>query len=396
MPYITYCIKTIIEQDYEDYEIIISDDNSSDETHIYLQTLEHPRILIIRPPYSMSMTEHWEWALKHAKGDWLIFVGQDDGLQNYFFKLADELVAIAETKKIRSISSDRAYFFWPGCKDLYGDISVSYIAKNKIEICSSLIGSIKALLSIQSYFYLPQMYTTSLFKRSLIEEARKKQGGIFLKCHPQDANLAAISCGLEKRYLNSRIPLGWVGTSPKSAGMAITFASRDKDINKDLNMLEADYKKRISESPLQYDFLAGDFSMGDPTIYFWQALINTEDVGNKFLIWLIKSTPVKIIIFGIVLNNLNLESRYQKIKPMFNELLRRNSCKKIYVYLVSYLAFFFTIFYILFKIVRKIVRLVSFSNERIVMSWADNNEMNIISASLLIKKRIVDKRKWIR
>ena len=39
-----------------------------------------PNITILHTQESLSMTEHWEWALSHAKGEWRIFVGQDDGL----------------------------------------------------------------------------------------------------------------------------------------------------------------------------------------------------------------------------------------------------------------------------------------------------------------------------
>ena len=160
-----------------DYELIISDDHSSDGTKEYLENKDHPNIKVIFPHEHLSMTEHWEWALSHAKGEWQIFIGQDDGLQPYFFQLADKLTNIAREKKLRSISSARAYFFWKGCQYAYGNIAVGYSAMNKIKVKNFSYQMFKTILGFQTYFELPQMYTTSLFHRDLLNEARSKQNG---------------------------------------------------------------------------------------------------------------------------------------------------------------------------------------------------------------------------
>ena len=195
--YLPTCVNTIINQDYYDYELIISDDHSTDGSKEYLATLlSHPNITVIEPEQQLSMAEHWEWVLSHAHGEWLIFVGQDDGLQPYFFSLADQLVDIASIAGVRAIMSERAYFFWKGCDFMYGDVAVSYHAKNSIKFLNFGFEVIKALLVTQSYFDLPQMYTTSLFHRGLIAEAKQKQEGRLFVTHPQDANLDEIACSL--------------------------------------------------------------------------------------------------------------------------------------------------------------------------------------------------------
>ena len=99
--YLPTCVETIISQDFSDYELIVSDDHSTDNTKEYLSTLNHPNVKIVYPAESMSMAEHWEWVLSQACGEWIMFVGQDDGLQPYFFKLAERLTAYANQKKIR-------------------------------------------------------------------------------------------------------------------------------------------------------------------------------------------------------------------------------------------------------------------------------------------------------
>jgi len=100
--YLPTCVESIIGQDFDDYELILSDDHSTDETFKYIESLNHPNIKKVTPPQGLSMAEHWGWAMDQSIGDWLIFVGQDDGLQPYFFRLAEILTEEAERKKIRT------------------------------------------------------------------------------------------------------------------------------------------------------------------------------------------------------------------------------------------------------------------------------------------------------
>lgn len=341
--YLKACIETIISQE-GDYELIISDDHSEDSSLEYLNSLTSPRIKVVRPPKFLSMAEHWEWALSHASGEWLMFIGQDDGLQKYFFSLADKLTELALKERIRVIMSRRAYYFWPGCEFFYGDICTSYIADSRVKVCNSRWEAFKALIGIQHYFELPQMYTSSLFHRTLIEEARKRQQGKIFVSHPQDANLAAIACSLETNYLKSLIPLGWVGSSPKSAGMAVLANASDAKIEdqESLRNLKKDYEKKISSSGIDYDFRAGEFDFGDTSIYFWQALLKSSTLRDSNLNNLIKSDFLKKIIFAsILLKNILFLKEFNKGRQ-FNEIIKRNDCK--YLQCIIFIPFIFPIY----------------------------------------------------
>ncbi|MBT8556439.1 glycosyltransferase family 2 protein [Polynucleobacter paneuropaeus] len=334
--YLKACIETIIIQE-GDYELIISDDNSGDASMQYLNSLISPKIKVIQPTKFLSMAEHWEWALSHASGDWLMFIGQDDGLQKYFFSLADALTNLAMREKLRVIMSRRAYYFWPGCEFFYGDICTSYIADSRIKLCNSRWEAFKALVGIQHYFELPQMYTSSLFHRSLIEEARRRQQDKIFVSHPQDANLAAIACSLEATYLKSYIPLGWVGSSPKSAGMAVlaNTANANTEDQDSLRILKQDYENKIRSSNIHYDFLAGEFDFGDTSIYFWQALLKSSLLRSSNLNALIKSKYFIKIIFASVLIKSKFFIKDNKRSKQFDEIIRRNDCKFLHCILLT-------------------------------------------------------------
>ena len=399
--YLPSCLESICGQSYEDYELIISDDHSEDGTKEYLQTLTHPNIKIIEPPESLSMTEHWEWALSHAQGEWLIFVGQDDGVQPYFFELADQLTKIAEHKKLRTITSQRAYYFWPGCEMTYGDNAVFYVATNRVEIRNFHYEAFKALMGIQTYFELPQMYTTSFFQKDLLDEARIKQDGKVFTCHPQDANLGAIASSLEKQYLFSAIPLGWVGTSPKSAGMAISCNREDEKTEdaQTLKNLKAEYLEKISKSKLDYHELAGSFAFGNNAIYFWQALLKTEVLRHYLINMLLMSKLFRILLFGAVWLKIGNVQNEEK-KEIFAEILDKNRCSflsiKVSSVAIRGIRYLWQISYFFYRGYRKIRRWMHCWPKQIKyrVAWSQKEDIDMHKASVLIQS-LIKKEQWI-
>lgn len=404
LQYLPTCIETITNQSYKDYELIISDDHSTDGTQEYLKTINHANIRKIFPPESLSMTEHWEWALTHAQGEWQIFVGQDDGLQPYFFKLADKLTSIARNKGLRTIMSTRAYFFWEGCEYVYGDMAIRYVAKNKFKVNNFKLESLKILLGIQTYFELPQMYTTALFSKGLIEEVRSKQRGKVFSCHPQDANLAAIASSLEKQYLKSYIPLGWVGSSPKSAGMAISGDSSKSIVINQVKMdsLKNEYLKKISKSKLAYHKYAGKFSFGNNAIYFWQALLMTSSLRSAKVNNALNSTFLKALLFSSVLYEINhsIKAKNKKKERFddFKEILEVNNFSFLLINITyAFLYVLVKVWFIphfLYRAYRKLYRLINRKTIKQYIDWSGQSHISMEEVSNNIMKDIGEK-KWI-
>ena len=395
--YLPYCVKTIINQEYDNYELILSDDHSTDGTRAYLSALVHPNVTIINPPEGLSMTEHWEWALSHARGEWLIFVGQDDGLQPYFFRLADRLTEIARKANLRTIMSERAYFFWQGCEFVYGDIAVGYQARNAARIHNCRYEAMKALLGLQQYFDLPEMYTTSLFHRDIVSEAKRKQRGRLFLTHPQDANLAAIACSLEKRYLMSSLPLGWAGQSPKSAGIAVTSIKPELDVSEKSDgrdALKKEYVEKINKSELKYHFLAGDFLFANLSIYFWQSFLQTQNLRRPLANRILTSKFFKTMLFCRVLNEINSADNAELRLPMFKEILRRNQCSFVMINLGSKVSSpIAEIILSASRLIRTIMRLLS-SRIHYTVAWSDDMSMDILKASSQVNT-LITKKNWL-
>lgn len=325
MPYLETALSTILSSAFNNFEVIVSDDNSSDGSGEYLQSISDPRIKIFRAPYEMSLSEHWEWALSHASGEWVMFVGQDDGIQKYFFELADILTSEAVSKGIRSIAARRAYIFWPGCEDQYQS-RVHFYAWRHTSVRNFRPEILRALFFGRSYHELPQMYSNSLFHKDLLDQARLLQDGKVFVSHPQDANLAAVAALLESRYLRSEIPLGWVGTSPSSAGLAIATvqASKDESINDDLARA---YANKVAESEIEYLEKAGDFAFGETPVYFWQSLVRVSSAQSSSRSRFFSSKVVLLMLFTGTWSRILSPTQRRRKLDEFARILELNGLK---------------------------------------------------------------------
>ena len=82
--YLYHSLKTCITQDYENLEIIVSDDFSTDNTKQMVDKFikSDNRIRYITPSNerNVGMLENFEFALNHVKPGFVLALGGDDGL----------------------------------------------------------------------------------------------------------------------------------------------------------------------------------------------------------------------------------------------------------------------------------------------------------------------------
>lgn len=81
-----YAIETVRRQDFGDYEIIVADNCSDDRYDRLTDGLRDPRIRYSRSDQPLSVTANWNRALGHARGDYVVMLGDDDGLAPGFLR----------------------------------------------------------------------------------------------------------------------------------------------------------------------------------------------------------------------------------------------------------------------------------------------------------------------
>jgi glycosyltransferase involved in cell wall biosynthesis len=76
--FITECLDSVLAQDFQDYELIISDDASSDTTPEIVSSYKDSRIRLFLNKTNLGMVNHWNWLIAQAKGKYIKFLFGDD------------------------------------------------------------------------------------------------------------------------------------------------------------------------------------------------------------------------------------------------------------------------------------------------------------------------------
>lgn len=82
MPFLPATVTSVLDQTYEDLQVIISDGGSTDGTMEYLATLSDPRVQVIHCPLP-GAAANWTYVSEAATGEFTKLVCQDDLLYPY-------------------------------------------------------------------------------------------------------------------------------------------------------------------------------------------------------------------------------------------------------------------------------------------------------------------------
>ncbi|HOD12732.1 MAG TPA: glycosyltransferase family 2 protein [Candidatus Omnitrophota bacterium] len=87
------CISSILDEPYEDMELVVSDNANTDETQDILKSFANDsRLKVLRLDAPVGVTENWNNALKASSGDYFLMMGDDDCLlPGYFKRMEDTL-----------------------------------------------------------------------------------------------------------------------------------------------------------------------------------------------------------------------------------------------------------------------------------------------------------------
>ena len=88
-------LESAVDQKFQDYEIVVSDNNSTDDTReVVEQSMKSSdKITYINPGRDLSMCDNWEYVLSQAKGRYIIYLCDDDALTFDSLSYIHELLA---------------------------------------------------------------------------------------------------------------------------------------------------------------------------------------------------------------------------------------------------------------------------------------------------------------
>jgi glycosyltransferase involved in cell wall biosynthesis len=217
--YLENCLRSVLEQNHSDFELVVSDNANSDSTPNILRAFAgDTRLRVLRQEQLLPVHENWTATVENSSGNYLLMMGDDDYL------LPGTLARLDETLKHHEdpdcILFNGYSFVTP---DVIDGSSSSYwapyhfnygrelSAEGVIE-CNERLSIVRDMFKFRQR--IPLNMQTTLFSRSA---AAAVPGGVFQPPFPDHFLLNALLISAKKWvFLPDRLVI--VGMSPKSFG----------------------------------------------------------------------------------------------------------------------------------------------------------------------------------
>jgi len=209
-------LQTCLDQDYANCEIIVSDNFSQDDTREIVASSRDARVRYINPGRRLSMSHHWEFALAQVRGDYVTYVGDDDGLLP---GALSALAAIVQRTGTKAISWAWASYFWPNCVHSPSRNLLLVPSSRGLEVRSAPRMLREVLQFRRGYEQLPFFYK-GIVSTGLIDRVKEASGGSFFHSMIPDVYSAIALSLLAEDYHYSHQPYSVNGTSFHSNGAA--------------------------------------------------------------------------------------------------------------------------------------------------------------------------------
>lgn len=217
--YIIHTLRTCMVQDYPNFEVIVSDDCSDDNSVevINLMANQDNRIKLFAHKEHLGMHDNFEFALNQVKPGYVIALGGDDGLiPGCIWKMYN----ILKTTGKELLTWTPAGYAYP---DDEGDQGTFFVRRKK-NTGVSIIKSSDYLNKIaKSFFYMsddcPMFYVKGVASTTLVERVKQRTPDhCFYYCPTPDGYSGVVLAGEVEDYAFTYEPLSIIGNTPKSQG----------------------------------------------------------------------------------------------------------------------------------------------------------------------------------
>ena len=215
-----YAVETVRRQNYSDWEIIISDNASEEDIEGFVDSLSDSRIKYIRTEQFIPVTANWNNALAHATGDYILMLGDDDGLLRDYFQSARALIQTFSYPEL--VLTDALLYAYPGVIPEHpeGFLQIGFGAFFSERTEPYMVSREAALVAVQNAMNFRISYQFnmqySLISRSLVQRA-SRIGPFFQSPYP-DYYASNTNLLLADTILAVPKPMVCIGISRQSFG----------------------------------------------------------------------------------------------------------------------------------------------------------------------------------
>lgn len=316
-----FTISTALNQDYENYEIIVSDNYSEDKTKAIVSSFNSSKIKYINPQKRLSMSKHWEFALNHVNEGYVTILGDDDGILPNKLKILSRLIL---KYKIDVIGWRFGNFNWKGLPPYF---MIPMSNHYSIIKSSTEINKIINKESIYNTIKFPSFYGGCI-NIELYKKIKDNLGGVFFHSRIPDFFSGAVFAANVTEYIRVEYPITINATSKFSTGYAAinnnsksnTSAFKDLQLGND-----------------NLPFLENLIFIRSNAIPIAEAMLQVNKLYPNF-----KKVDLKILI-NEVANELKFETDKSKFIDIYNGLIEigeKNNLKEFTTNLLKPIVFF--------------------------------------------------------
>ena len=216
--YLVHTLRTCMIQDYPNFQVIVSDDCSDDNSVEVVQELakRDNRIKLFAHTTHLGMRDNFEFALNQVKEGFVMALGGDDGLlPNCIWKMYE----IFMTTGLQLLTWPNAGF---GYSSINGGKNILWVRREKPEV--KRLKSSDYLKKISNTFnYLvddcPMFYVKGVASVELVEKVKSRTADhSFYYCPTPDGFSGVVLAGEVEEYAYSTEPLSINGSTDKSQG----------------------------------------------------------------------------------------------------------------------------------------------------------------------------------
>jgi hypothetical protein len=211
-------LRSVLDQDFEDYEIVVSNNDSSDHTEAVIAEAG-PRLRHLRTESTLSMPDHWDWVLQFARGEYVTYLCDDDALAPNALSVVDRVLRESSTDFVVSPYVPYITPQW-------------YVEKERNTVLLRRYGygwreidsmeTLRQMFTCRDEVWAPRMLN-SFGRRSLIMDARERAGGLFWMC--PDYSFATCVLPRIPSFVMVDAPIRLFGFTPQSVGASMTHDS---------------------------------------------------------------------------------------------------------------------------------------------------------------------------
>lgn len=251
-----HALRSALNQDFDDYEIIVVANNCNDNTKEVVQKLANSKVQYFETDKTLTMPENWEFAWTKAKGKYVTYLCDDDAIVPLALKTIAEQ-ALLDSPPV--ISWQDAIYYYPEWNDKRLQNSLLLFNHgNKLvdNIPSSIMIDELAKFEFAWSGPIPKLLNCAV-NRAFFNEWRHRLGKLFFPIAP-DYSFAWISTQVCPNIRVINLPLSLRGISDYSIGSNAGLGEASQEFYREFGEFDF-FAETKNDLPLTMNHLAATF-----------------------------------------------------------------------------------------------------------------------------------------